>query len=290
MRLARCRAGSVEFWGVLDPTGESIAAIDPPFGDWAPAVCRNPHALNGHTRAPLPLASVDLLAPLEPGCSVFAGGANYGNHLAELGLDGARPTVFLKADSSLIGAQSHIQYPAITDCLDYEVELVAVFGSTAFDPDDPWTGVLGYAIGNDVSARDLQFAKSVTGMDIFSAKSLKSTSPVGPWIVTRDEVGDGKPNLMMTLSVNGELRQHASTGEMAWDVAALLAYVDSRAGVGCGDLLFTGSPAGIGHTTGRYLQPGDIVEAAIDGLGAQRNIVSARPRMPAREDNASRPV
>jgi 2-keto-4-pentenoate hydratase/2-oxohepta-3-ene-1,7-dioic acid hydratase in catechol pathway len=262
---------------VLDPTGESIAAIDPPFGEWAPAVCRDPHVLDGHTRAAQPLASVDLLAPLEPGCSVFAGGANYGTHLAELGLDGARPTVFLKAPSSLVGAQSHIQYPAITDCLDYEVELVAVFGSTAFDPDDPWAGVLGYAVGNDVSARDLQFAKSVTGMDMFSAKSLRATSPVGPWIVTRDEVGDGKPDLTMILSVNGELRQHASTGEMAWDVAALFAYVDSRAGVGCGDLLFTGSPAGIGHTTGRYLRPGDVVEAAIESLGAQRNIVSARP-------------
>ena len=171
---------------------------------------------------------------------------------------------------------SPIRYPGITDCLDYEVELVAVIGSVTFDPDNPWGGILGYAVGNDVSARDLQFAKSVTGMDIFSAKSLKATSPVGPWIVTRDEAGDAKPDLMMTLSVNGELRQHASTADMAWDVAALLAYVDSRAGVGCGDLLFTGSPEGIGHTTGRYLQPGDVVEAAIEGLGAQRNIVSPR--------------
>ncbi len=267
---------------MLDPTGESVAPIDPPFREWAPAVCQDPRALDGHTRAPLPLASVDLLAPLEPGCTVFAGGANYGKHLTELGLDDARPTVFLKANGSLIGARSHIQYPAITECLDYEVELVAVFGANAFDPDDPWAGVLGYAVGNDVSARDLQFAKSVTGMDIFSAKSLKASSPVGPWIVTRDEVGDGKPDLMMTLRVNGELRQHASTSEMVWDVAALLAYVDSRAGVGCGDLLFTGSPAGIGHTTGQYLQPGDVVEAAIAGLGAHRNVVSARPSGPSK--------
>jgi 2-keto-4-pentenoate hydratase/2-oxohepta-3-ene-1,7-dioic acid hydratase in catechol pathway len=277
MRLARCRNDWAEFWGVVDLSEGSIAPIDPPFSEWAPEVCRNAHALDGYTRAPRPFASVDVLAPLEPGSSVFAGGANYGRHLAELGLDGAKPTVFLKANSSLIGAHSEIRYPAITDCLDYEVELVAVFGAEVFDPDDPWAGVLGYAVGNDVSARDLQFAKSVTGMDIFSAKSLRGTSPVGPWVVTRDEIGGGKPSLTMTLTVNGELRQHASTGEMAWDVAGLLAYADSRAGVSCGDLLFTGSPAGIGHSTGRYLQPGDVVEAAIESLGAQRNIVGARP-------------
>lgn len=275
---------------MLDQSAKSIAAIDRPFRDWAPAVCQDPQVLDGHTGVPQSLESVEFLAPWEPGCTVFAGGANYGNHLSELGLDGAQPTVFMKAASSLIGAHGDIQYPAITDCLDYEVELVAVFGATAFDPDDPWAGILGYAVGNDVSARDLQFAKSVTGMDIFSAKSLRATSPVGPWIVTRDEVGDAKPNLTMTLNVNGELRQQASTGEMAWDPAALLAYVDSRAGVGCGDLLFTGSPAGIGHTTGRYLQPGDVVEAAIEGLGAQRNIVSARPTMPVRKDTALRSV
>ena len=287
MRLIRCRAGTAEFWASwIRPENRSPRSIRP-FGDWAPAVCRIRVRSRATPASRCRCASVDLLAPLQPGCTVFAGGANYGRHLAELGLDGARPRVFLKAASSMIGAQSPIRYPPVTDCLDYEVELVAVFGATAFDPDDPWAGVLGYAVGNDVSARDLQFAKSVTGMDIFSAKSLKATSPVGPWILTRDEVGDAKPDLMMTLTVNGEQRQHASTSEMVWDVAALLAYADSRAGVSCGDLLFTGSPAGIGHTTGRYLRPGDIVEAAIDGLGAQHNVVSARPMMAAREVGAT---
>jgi 2-keto-4-pentenoate hydratase/2-oxohepta-3-ene-1,7-dioic acid hydratase in catechol pathway len=115
-------------------------------------------------------------------------------------------------------------------------------------------------------------------MDIFSAKSLKNTSPVGPWIVTRDEFGEGAPDLEMTLTVNGEIRQEARTGQMVWNVAELLTYVDDRAGVRCGDLLFTGSPAGIGHSSGRYLQPGDRVVGTIERLGSLVNEVGPDPR------------
>lgn len=279
MKLARCRDGQTYFWAIVDLGDNSVVPISGGFRDWAPALCADPDALDGATGDPVPIGSVTMVAPLEPGGAVYAGGANYGKHLDELGLDHpTSPTVFLKAASSVIGPDEQIRYPEVTNCLDYEVELVAVMGATALDEDDPWAGVLGFTVGNDVSARDLQFAKSVTGMDVFSAKSLKYTSPVGPWIVTRDEIGLGQPDLEMSLSVNGEVRQHARTSEMVWDIAALLSYLDSRSGIACGDLLFTGSPAGIGHATGRYLEPGDVVAATIERIGTLHNTVGPRRR------------
>jgi len=288
MRIARCRRASTEFWAAIDASAEVAEPITEPFSEWAPALCQDPRALDGHLGDPLPLNGVELLAPLLPGATVYAGGANYGAHLAELNLDGADPTVFLKAASSLVGPYTEISSPAITDQLDYEVELVAVFGARTFDPNHPWAGVLGYTVGNDVTARDLQFRLSATGMDIFSGKSLQSTSPVGPWILTRDEVGDRPPDLAMTLAVNGEIRQQARTTDMTWDVAALLQYVDDRSGITAGDLLFTGSPAGIGHSTATYLQPGDVVEASIEGIGALRNVVGPRPPAHAAESDQIR--
>lgn len=280
MKLARCTDAGEVFWGVVDLDAESVAPIGAAFDEWAPVLTRDPDQVGRFTGAARALGPVELLAPVDPGREVFAGGANYGKHVAELGLDArSSPTVFAKCIRSLIGARAPIEYPVVTGQLDYEIELVAVVGSPGLDRDDPWTSVLGYTVGNDVSARDLQFAGSVTGMDIFSAKSLKNTSPVGPWIVTRDEFGrfdGGAPDLEMTLTVNGEIRQEARTSQMVWNVAELLAYVDDRAGVRCGDLLFTGSPAGIGHSSGRYLQPGDRVVGTIEGLGSLINEVGPR--------------
>lgn len=277
MKLARCTDAGEVFWGVVDPDAESVAPISAAFDEWAPVLTRDPGQVGRFTGPARALGSVELLPPVDPGREVFAGGANYGKHVAELGLDArSSPTVFAKSIRSLIGARARIEYPVVTGQLDYEIELVAVVGAQVLDREDPWGSVLGYTVGNDVSARDLQFAGSVTGMDIFSAKSLKNTSPVGPWIVTRDEFGDGAPDLEMTLTVNGEIRQEARTGQMVWNVAELLTYVDDRAGVRCGDLLFTGSPAGIGHSSGRYLQPGDRVVGTIERLGSLVNEVGPR--------------
>jgi 2-keto-4-pentenoate hydratase/2-oxohepta-3-ene-1,7-dioic acid hydratase in catechol pathway len=276
MKLARCAEGRDVFWAVVEPDAGTVSPLTGAFADWAPALTRDPGASAAFTDTARPLASVRLLAPVEPGCEVFAGGANYGKHLAELDLrTDTKPTVFAKSVRSLIGPADPIVHPDLTNRLDHEVELVAVVGATTLDRADPASGVLGYTVGNDVSARDLQFAGSVTGMDMFSAKSLKGTSPVGPWIVTPDELGarGRTPDLRMTLTVNGDVRQDARTGEMLFGVAALLAYCDDRAGVRCGDLLFTGSPAGVGHADGRYLQPGDIVTATIEGIGSLVNRV-----------------
>jgi 2-keto-4-pentenoate hydratase/2-oxohepta-3-ene-1,7-dioic acid hydratase in catechol pathway len=133
--------------------------------------------------------------------------------------------------------------------------------------------ILGYCVGNDVSARDLQFGGSVTGMDMFSAKGLDDTSGIGPWITTRDEFGDGHPDLELTLTVDGEVRQRDRTSSMVWGCAELVEYVAARSRLAPGDVVFTGTPAGVGHEDGRYLQRGQVVEATIEGLGTLRNRV-----------------
>jgi 2-keto-4-pentenoate hydratase/2-oxohepta-3-ene-1,7-dioic acid hydratase in catechol pathway len=152
-----------------------------------------------------------------------------------------------------------------------------VIGATEVNQDDPLSSVLGYTVGNDVSSRDLQHSgpKGI-GMDLFAAKSGDQTTGVGPWIVTKDEFPAGSPKLRLTLKVNGEVRQDANTAEMTWNVAELIRFVDQRSSFDCGDILFTGSPAGVGMGTGIYLNPGDVVEATVEGIGTLRNIVGQK--------------
>jgi 2-keto-4-pentenoate hydratase/2-oxohepta-3-ene-1,7-dioic acid hydratase in catechol pathway len=213
-------------------------------------------------------------------------GANYTKHLVEFGLAApAQPFSFLKAYGALIGANDPIRYPPLTSQLDHEVELVAVIGALVVDQDDPLASVLGYTVGNDVSSRDLQHSGPPgIGMDLFAAKSGDQTTGVGPWIVTRDELGEGSPRLRLTLAVNGEVRQDASSAEMTWDVGHLIRFIDQRSSFGCGDILFTGSPAGVGMGTGIYLNPGDVVEATVERIGTLKNIVG--PKTPLKGDKS----
>jgi 2-keto-4-pentenoate hydratase/2-oxohepta-3-ene-1,7-dioic acid hydratase in catechol pathway len=137
--------------------------------------------------------------------------------------------------------------------------------------------VLGYTVGNDVSARDLQRSGPVgIGMDLFAAKSQDRSTGLGPWIVTRDEFPAGSPKLRLTLKVNGETRQDGNTAEMTWDVAQLVAFVQVRSSFAAGDVMFTGSPAGVGQGTGRFLNPGDVVEASVEGIGTISNVVGPK--------------
>jgi 2-keto-4-pentenoate hydratase/2-oxohepta-3-ene-1,7-dioic acid hydratase in catechol pathway len=151
-----------------------------------------------------------------------------------------------------------------------------VIGAERVDRSDPLSSVLGYTVGNDVSARDLQRSGPPgVGMDLFAAKSADQTTGVGPWIVTRDEFGQGSPKLRLLLRVNGEIRQDGNTADMTWDVGYLVRFVDERSSFTCGDILFTGSPAGTAQGSGRFLKVGDLVEAEIPGIGVLRNRVQA---------------
>lgn len=279
MKLARCSDGGAPFWGLVDVDAATVTRIVGSFDSWAPRLTRGEgQAALELSGAPRPLSELRLLAPIEPVNRVVVAGANYSKHLVEFGLKPpGQPFSFLKAYGALIGANDPIRFPPLTSQLDHEVELVAVIGAEQIDHADPLSSVLGYTVGNDVSARDLQHSGPPgIGMDLFAAKSQDQSTGVGPWIVTRDEFGPGSPRLRLTLKVNGEVRQDAGTGEMTWDVAALIRFVDQRSSFACGDILFTGSPAGVGMGTGIFLQEGDLVEATVEGIGTLKNIVARK--------------
>lgn len=273
MKLARFEHDRFVGWGLLDDPAGTLRQIRNPFADWAGAVTdgAGQSALKLSDEL-ISLGAVRLLPPLEPGAQAFAVGANYAKHLEELGMQPpAAPIAFIKSSRALIGASEDILYPAVCSQLDYEIELVAVMGRSLPPGADPTDGILGYTVGNDVSARDLQ--RSGIGFDLFSAKSLDRTSGVGPWLVTRDEFGPGTPDLRLWLSVNGEMRQDSRTGLMRWKLDELLTYVNARAALVPGDLLFTGTPEGVAWASGRFLRRSDLVRAGIEKIGEIANHV-----------------
>jgi 2-keto-4-pentenoate hydratase/2-oxohepta-3-ene-1,7-dioic acid hydratase in catechol pathway len=276
MKLARCRAGSDTFWALVDPDVDRADVIHGDLSEWGAAVTADFASgppLTGESRS---LSDVELLAPLASGAAVVAAGATYAKHVADLGLVmPEKPAAFLKTRNSVVGPFDEISYPSVTEALDYEAELVVVVGAPVV-AGEAMSSILGYCVGNEVSARDLQFGGGVTGMDMFSAKALDDTGPIGPWITTRDEFGDVHPDLEIELSVDGEVRQHDRTSSMVWGVDFILEYVDARSRVGTGDVLFTGTTSGVGHEDGRYLQPGQLVEVTIERLGTVRNVVGQK--------------
>jgi 2,4-diketo-3-deoxy-L-fuconate hydrolase len=205
-------------------------------------------------------------------------GLNYTDHAEEVGLALPRePTVFIKAPSAVCGPDDPTVRPRGGVKLDYEVELAAVIGRETRHVDEAQAlrHVAGYCIVNDVSERAFQMEHGGTTT---KGKSADTFGPVGPWLVTADEVGDPQ-NLELWTTVNGERRQHGSTAKMIFTVAALVAYVSRFMSLRPGDLISTGTPAGVGHgfKPPRYLQPGDAVELGITGLGVQHHrVVEAR--------------
>jgi 2,4-diketo-3-deoxy-L-fuconate hydrolase len=205
-------------------------------------------------------------------------GLNYTDHAAEVGLALPKePTLFIKAPSAVCGPDDPIVRPRGAAKLDYEVELAAVIGRAARSVDEATAlrHVIAYCIVNDVSERAFQMEHGGTTT---KGKSADTFGPVGPWLVTADEIADPQA-LQLWTTVNGERRQHGHTAKMIFPVAALVAYVSRFMSLRAGDLISTGTPAGVGHgfKPPRYLQPGDVVELGIDGLGVQHHrIVEAK--------------
>jgi 2-keto-4-pentenoate hydratase/2-oxohepta-3-ene-1,7-dioic acid hydratase in catechol pathway len=204
-------------------------------------------------------------------------GLNYTDHAEEVGLPLPKePTLFIKANSAISGPDDPIARPPGALKLDYEVELVAVIGRPARGVEE--TRALGhvaaYCLMNDVSEREFQMEH---GGGTTKGKSCDTFAPIGPWLVTADEIADPQALALWT-AVNGERRQHGHTKDMVFPVRQLIAYVSRFMSLQPGDLLSTGTPAGVGHGAKppRYLQPGDTVEQGIDGLGRQRHRVVQR--------------
>jgi 5-carboxymethyl-2-hydroxymuconate isomerase len=214
-----------------------------------------------------------LMAPVEP-TKIVCIGLNYMDHIRECGLDVPQvPLVFAKFPSSLAGPTDPIRIPAgLTTRVDWEVELAVVIGRRARDVprERALHHVFGYTVANDVSARDIQFADG----QWVRGKSLDTFCPVGPVVVTADEVEDPQA-LRLTTRVNGELVQDATTDLMVFDVATLISFCSRSFTLEPGDLLLTGTPWGCGEfmEPKRSLSAGDVVECAIEGIGALRNPV-----------------
>ena len=179
---------------------------------------------------------------------------------------------FNKQVSCITGPFAPIDLPRVSDKLDYEAELAVVIGTRArhVAEADALSVVAGYMVCNDVSVRDWQ-ARSPT---FTLGKSFDTHGPIGPWITTADAIADPQA-LMMRLTVNGAERQHSSTADMIYDIRRQIAYLSTVMTLEPGDILATGTPAGVGIASGMFLKVGDVVRVTIDGLGAIENIVVA---------------
>lgn len=227
-----------------------------------------------HRRALPSDPSPRLRAPLRPG-KVVAIGLNYRDHVIEADVEApARPLVFAKFPSSIIGPGDDIRIDAdLAERVDWEVELAVVVGRRMrrVTERDALDHVFGYTVANDVSDRDVQFADG----QWVRGKSFDTFCPLGPVVVTSDEIPDPQV-LRLRTRVNGETMQDSSTREMIFGVAELLAFCSASFTLEPGDLLLTGTPWGCGEFMDppRHLVPGDVVEAEVDGIGVLRNPVT----------------
>ena len=217
--------------------------------------------------AETPLADVNLLAPSEPS-KIVCVGRNYVEHAKELGNEVPKvPLIFMKPPSSIINPNDTIILPPQSAQVEHEGELVAVIGKRGrhITAQNAKKHILGYTIGIDVTARDLQKPDG----QWTRAKGFDTFCPFGPWIDTEFDPADA----VLTVRVNGQMRQMASTRDMVFNVGVLIAYISSVMTLEPGDLIFTGTPSGVG-----ILKDGDEVSVEIEGLGEIRNKVQAESR------------
>jgi acylpyruvate hydrolase len=278
MRLATVRSGDTTRAVRVD--GDTL--VDLGFADvgellatdgWAARAA----AATGPTRS----AAGAQFAPVVPQPSkIVCVGLNYRNHIREMGRDLPEyPTLFAKFADSLIGSTDDIPRPEETDQLDWEVELGVVIGAPVRRAAGAAAeaAIAGFTIVNDVTCRDWQFRTR----EWLQGKAWDSSTPVGPYLVTPDELSGGvRPALDVRLEVDGEVMQHDTTADLLFDPPALVEYVSTMVRLRPGDLIATGTPGGVGHARkpGRYLTGGETVITEITGLGRQTNLVTKEQR------------
>ncbi len=240
-------------WVLETPEGMLVGAVEgSPFGDF--------RRLDADT----PFEKIRIHAPVQPG-KIICVGRNYVAHANEHGVEVPEvPLLFFKPPSSVIGPGETIVLPPQSQQVEHEGELVAVIGKRGrwIPTEEALDHVMGYTVGNDVTARDLQRRDG----QWTRGKGFDTFCPIGPWIVSNFDPSD----VMVTCYVNGEMRQMASSRDMVFSVRQLVAFVSSVMTLEPGDLIFTGTPAGVGP-----LISGDVVEVNIEGLGSLRNPVLA---------------
>ena len=224
----------------------------------------------------LALAEVQLLSPIERPGKYLAIGMNYQKHVEEsarIGVPAPKQQLWFNKQTTCLAGPYDAIDPGVTQKLDYEVELGVVIGAPAkgVSEADAHKHVFGYFVANDVSARDWQFHSPTFTL----GKSFDTHGPIGPWIVTVDEVPDPHA-LKLRCLVNGELRQESDTSQMIFDVWKQISYLSTAFTLESGDLIATGTPegVGVGMDPPRFLQPGDVVRCEVDGLGMIENTVA----------------
>ncbi len=274
MRLATARVGGDRLLPAIETeAGLEPLAVDPGSG-LRDLIAAGPEALAAAVAdRGEPLTGAELAAPLRPG-KIVCIGLNYLDHIRESKADRPRvPLVFAKFPSAVIGPGEPIEVDAaLSERVDWEVELAVVIGRPLrrVAAAEAIEGVFGYTVANDVSARDLQFSDG----QWVRAKSIDGFCPLGPVVVTADEVADPQA-LGLRTTVNGETMQDSSTAEMVFGVAELIEFCSRSFTLEPGDLLLTGTPWGCGEfmEPKRSLRPGDQVEVSVERIGAVRNPV-----------------
>ncbi len=242
----------------------------------------------------IPLDSVRLLAPVQRPGKVLALAGNYAEHIKEAGMklglsESPRlttvPRPFLMPSTAVAGPNDTIPWPSYSQTIDYELELAVVIGRAAkrIRPDDALAYVAGYTIANDVSARTVTFAEGRARRpwdefyDWLNGKWADAFCPMGPYLLTADEIGDPQ-NLEMTLAVNGRTRQKANSSQMIHPVCDVVSFLSHLMTLEPGDIIATGTPSGVGMATGEFLTAGDRIDASIQLLGTLSNTLGPKPR------------
>lgn len=288
MKLLRYESGGQPVIGVVSGDGiVPIADLLPEYREMRQLAAAGSEALArladklATAQPTVALEGAKLLAPIERPGNFLATGMNYKKHCLEavrLGVPPPRFQIwFIKASNSISPPYGDID-PGVTERLDYEVELGFVIGKAAryVSPEDAPNHIFGYLVGNDVSARDWQMHASTFTI----GKSFETFGPIGPWIVTPDEIDDPH-NLELRCYVNGQLRQKGSTSDMIYSLWEMIEYTSTAFELEPGDVVLTGTPEGVGHamTPQTYLKPGDVVRCEIERIGAIENrVIESRAR------------
>ena len=267
----------------LDDRCVDLCAVDPKLPATLKAVLTHPDGLAAaagalaHGLSRGPFVTGRLSAPITDPGKVFCIGLNYRDHALESGSPiPSEPVVFSKFSQAVIGPGDAIVLPRVAHEVDYEAELVVVIGKAGknIPRDAAWKHVAGYTVGNDVSARDWQ--KGRPGGQWLLGKTPDTFAPTGPWLVTADEIGDPHA-LRIQLRLNGETMQNSSTKELIFGVDQLIAHISQLVTLQPGDLIFTGTPPGVGAARKPpvFLKAGDAVEVDIESIGVLKNPVVA---------------
>ena len=276
MKLLRVGPQGRERPGIIDMNGD-IRDVSDLVDDWD-GLALDEVVLNEIRKVDLTtlpcLDPNDRIGPCVAGVGKFVCiGLNYADHAAETGAEvPAEPVIFFKATSAICGPDDKLEIPRKSEKTDWEVELGVVIGKQAkyVSEADALDHVAGYCVVHDVSERAFQLEG--TGQWV-KGKSADTFGPIGPWLVTRDEVEDPQ-NLSMWLDLNGEAMQRGSTSTMVFGVAHLVSYLSQYMSLQPGDIISTGTPPGVGLSMKppRFLRAGDVVTLGIEGIGAQRQV------------------